>query len=272
MGEKTAIQNRGLVGDIIIRFFYMVFIFRVKRKIKHLYYKFADLYPVWFYVLNHRARKTWKKPELNPCQKQIVDSLNMNGIAVSHISNFISEEEYKNLKESANERLKTAKVSESKDFWLTFPGENVLPKGVLEVVSSYLKMQPWFRELTFTYTLITNKPPTGSQRWHRDPDDKKMIKLFLYLNDVDKETGPFMYIKGTHYTGRWRKIFPQIRPVGRYPKDKEVEKIIPESDMLTCLGREGTLIFADTSGLHKGRYSLNKNRIMGIFRFTSYAA
>ena len=52
-------------------------------------------------------------------------------------------------------------------------------------------------------------PPTSdrihSQRWHRDFDDSHLLKVFLYLVDVDEQTGPFEFVAGSargRYGGR----------------------------------------------------------------------
>ena len=50
-----------------------------------------------------------------------------------------------------------------------------------------------------TSTSGTHRPQRGgermsSQRWHRDFNDRHLLKAFLYLVDVDEETGPFEYV------------------------------------------------------------------------------
>ena len=66
----------------------------------------------------------------------------------------------------------------------------------------------------------------SSQRWHRDPEDRKLCKVFIYLNDVDENAGHFTYVKGSHYLGKWGKLFPQKPPKGFYPPSGAVENIV----------------------------------------------
>ena len=35
---------------------------------------------------------------------------------------------------------------------------------------------------------------SGQRRWHIDHEDRRMLKVFVYLNDVDIDTGPFEYL------------------------------------------------------------------------------
>ena len=99
---------------------------------------------------------------------------------------------------------------------------------------------------------------------------KKLIKIFIYLNDVDEENGPFKYIHQSHASGRLGTLFPQ-RQFGRhgfYPPEGSVEKQVSKNDIKSFIGRAGTVVFCDTTGLHKGGYSISRTRIM----FTSMFA
>ena len=54
----------------------------------------------------------------------------------------------------------------------------------------------------------------ASQRWHRDFNDRHLLKAFLYLVDVDEETGPFEYVAGSARGGPLRHHWPW-RPLER---------------------------------------------------------
>jgi len=113
--------------------------------------------------------------------------------------------------------------------------------------------------------------PQQSQGWHRDPGDKKICKIFLYVNDVDETAGPFMYVRGSQYGGVYRRFFPQRLPRGYYPPEGAVEKIIPSTEIQTLTGKAGTIIFADTTGIHRGGYATKKERIMFTAAYSSGA-
>ena len=149
-----------------------------------------------------------------------------------------------------------------------------LHKKILGVVNSYMELFTKF--VTFTLDLTTpvaaDAKPERSQLWHRDPEDKKMCKVFLYLSDVDETAGPFTYIMESHYGGRWRRKFPPRFPRGYYPPIGMVEKTIPGQYFKICTARTGTIIFCDTSGLHRGGYATQKTRTMFTAAFSSSAS
>lgn len=243
------------------------------------YYLVRGSWPVWFYLLNRKGRKLHARyrPELTTVQRRLISDLKRNGIAVSHIDELLPQRGLLSvLRGYADKLLPDANVRKGKIFqkelWDSCPVIDfqnpftrlALEKSVLEIVSGYLDVWPKFRVLTLNVTIPV---PLGSeaiksQRWHRDPEDKRMCKMFLYLNDVDEAAGPFVYVPQSHHGGKWRRFFPQRPPKGYYPPAGAVEKAIPQSELRTMTGRAGTVIFCDTSGLHKGGYATSKERIM----------
>jgi hypothetical protein len=110
---------------------------------------------------------------------------------------------------------------------------------------------------------VGNAAPIQSQRWHRDPEEKRLMKFFVYLSDVDENAGPFTYVKGSAYkTKPYGKLFPQKLPMGIYPPDNSVEEMIDSSAIISATGVKGTVIFCDTAGLHRGGHARSKSRLL----------
>ena len=146
---------------------------------------------------------------------------------------------------------------------------------VLAAVNGYMDLAAKFAYGTLMTTIKVppDTPEYLSQRWHRDPEDKRFVRVFIYLNDVlEPSTGPFMYVMGSHAAGRWGRVFPQTPPAGRYPPPGAVEQIVHPEDIRVCLGEAGTVVFADTAGIHKGGYSTGSERLMFAATFFSDAA
>lgn len=146
--------------------------------------------------------------------------------------------------------------------------------GILNIVNGYMEMWSkfFFMNLNITTPMPAGSEAVSSQLWHRDPEDRKMCKIFIYLNDVDENSGPFIYVKGSHYSGKWGQLFRQKPPRGFYPPKGAVENIVPENDVVTAIGPAGTVILCDTSGLHKGGYAKSNERHMftgGFFSASS---
>lgn len=243
------------------------------------YFKLRTKKAVWLY-LNRKAKALFSAnpPTPNETQKNIVNILIQNGIAETHLDELFPKENKleKLQKYAAYLREQTQTPQTSKTFLtylldpkpaLDFENEIVklaLDERVLAIVNSYFEMFGKFYYFTLN---ITHPVPAGteaeqSQRWHRDPEDIKMLKMFVYLNDVDEETGPFIYIPKSNLGNKWNKIFPQRPPIGYYPPDGELEKVIPQNEIKKCVGCAGSVIFGDTAGLHKGGFATKKERIM----------
>lgn len=271
------------------------------------YHQLRNWWPIWYYLLNNHARLTWqnykKRSPPDNIEKEVADAVKKEGIAVIPIIKLFPDETFKNLQKISlhlweNPEIKkqiinfeTGRVETKDDLIVHLLGgygrdkptlrfadpftKFILDERILRIASEYLGVCPRFRMYSLHSTILV-KPDAGalfSQRWHRDPDDKKILKVFLYLNDVsDEGTGPFTYVKRSHLGGCWRDFFPQTPPVGSYPKAGEVESIVPESDIKKCLGRAGTMIFCDTSGLHRGGFSTANRRLMFAGTFITQAS
>lgn len=251
----------------------------LRRFAIHIYFPMRSWWPVWFYVLNAKNRRLYEthRPQLDEVQQRIVNDLLRDGIAVAHLDelfpgkNLLEQfrREVENLK--ANAAAKTRKeflrqlwddpmIAESHDPFVKFS----LEQKVLDIVNRYMGMCTYLYYLTLNITMPV--PPGSeavqSQRWHRDPEDKKLCKIFVYMNDVDEGAGPFMYARGTEVGGKFGNLFPQRPPRGIYPPAEAVERLIPREQMLTATGRAGTVVFADTAGIHRGGYATKSERIM----------
>ena len=79
----------------------------------------------------------------------------------------------------------------------------------------------------------------SSQRWHRDYNDKHLLKVFLYLVDVDESMGPFQFVAGSQPGGPYGDAWGW-QPLGQnYPTEEELESRIPASAVQTFTGPAG---------------------------------
>ena len=82
----------------------------------------------------------------------------------------------------------------------------------------------------------------SSQRWHRDYNDKHLLKVFLYLVDVDEDMGPFQYVAGSQPGGPYADAWGW-QPLGQnYPTEGELEHRVPAAAVQTFTGPAGTLL------------------------------
>ena len=254
------------------------------------YYSIRTAYPVWHGMLNRDAVRRFlaDPPTLDPVQQRISSDLRADGIAHTTLKELVPEAPY--LLAQMQERVRTLRVhavqNRKKHFLLNLfevaPEldmadpffQYMLSPRVVDSVNAYLGMWSKFycTILNITQPIPPGEAPRQSQRWHRDPEDRRMCKVFLYLSDVDESSGPFTYVRGSQDGGPHRRLFPQRPPHGYYPPEGAVEARIPRDDIRTCTGPAGSILFADTSGLHKGGYATEKERIMLTAGFLTSAS
>jgi hypothetical protein len=94
--------------------------------------------------------------------------------------------------------------------------------------------------------------------WHRDSPYRHQFKVIVYLSDASLEQGPFEYIPKSHTAG---SAVNSSRALGksisndRYTDD-EIDALWRQNLIdkpRTVVGKAGTILFADTRGLHRGR-------------------
>ena len=69
---------------------------------------------------------------------------------------------------------------------------------LLDIANAYLEMWSKLEYVDVWYSVPQPAAAEriSSQRWHRDYNDKHLLKVFLYLVDVDEDMGPFQYVAG----------------------------------------------------------------------------
>jgi hypothetical protein len=239
--------------------------------------------PIWK-ASNRESRQYFEasRPVLTDVQASVVQRLSEDGIAITHLDDLFPGQNVLPEMQSLVQSLEAAPIPNQKKTFLTqliplYPILDLtdpfvrfsLSPNVLDCVSSYLEMWPklYYYTLGVTQPVEMDAVPRQSQCWHRDPEDKKMCKVFLYLTDVDEASGPFTYVKRSTLGHTWGSYYAQKPPHGNYPPDGAVERRIPSEDIQVCTGRAGTIVFADTSGLHKGGYATKNRRIMSTTGF-----
>ncbi len=257
--------------------------------------------PVWqARNLPHRIRYGLTRRPLSPAVAAVARDLASGGIAVTRLSDLFPGElvseldryvlrqwERLGIDRQIGELRARPTASQEKTSYLLdlWEGEHRLDLSnpfvrfslsvpVLSIVSSYLGMLPKFREFFLQVTApVASGDPYASQRWHADPDDRRMVKVFLYLNGVDETAGPFSYIRCSHGGGRWRHLFPFApKARSRRPDPAFIQAHVPAEDIVVATGPAGTLIFCDTSGVHRGGYATRGHRTMWTGVYTTPAS
>ena len=123
----------------------------------------------------------------------------------------------------------------------------------LDIAESYLESDDIkVRNCLAFYHPENPFPPANSQNWHRDTEDVKILKAFLYCNDVAEENGSLWYVKNSKYGSRNSSIWPNVGKAKHGYLDLEATMKIPYNDIVRLEGKSGTICFFDANGFHKG--------------------
>jgi hypothetical protein len=138
----------------------------------------------------------------------------------------------------------------------------------IDIVEAYMGLPAAYRGMTARRD-IANGEQTATRLWHRDGEDRRIVKIIVYLNNVEcADDGPFEYIS--------KSVLPSADglPVfdGNRIADVDIDRLVPEDQQKLCLGRAGTVVFTDTcSVFHKGALGKRRDRYTLFYPFNSFA-
>lgn len=142
--------------------------------------------------------------------------------------------------------------------------------GVLKIVSDYLGVYPVLLRINLLLSANDRLQENSSQFPHLDPEDFQQMKIFLYVNDVDEDTGPFQVMRAD------ASDRVQIKYNYRFGRlsDDQLYDVAAKDDLIVCTGEAGTANFADTSrGFHFGSRPSPKPRKLIMYQYvTPFAA
>jgi hypothetical protein len=125
---------------------------------------------------------------------------------------------------------------------------------LLETAARYLGCKPTISNLSIWWSFPADGTPQEAENYHRDVDDWRFVKFFLYLNDVDAGGGPHCFVRGSHRSWRFLRK--------RRLRDEQVAAAFDPADLFTISGNAGDAFLEDTFGLHKGQPPVNKRRLL----------
>ncbi|MEH1795079.1 phytanoyl-CoA dioxygenase [Nostoc sp.] len=129
-------------------------------------------------------------------------------------------------------------------------------KRLLNIIENYIGLPIAFHGVHLRKD-FKSKYQFGTLLWHSDAEDRRIIKIFIYLNDVEEKTGPFEYIPRSLtslFSWNYFRLYYKLWKSGYMGiNDEQVKPVIPKSAWKSCPGPAGTVIIVDTkNALHHG--------------------
>ncbi|HWP44479.1 MAG TPA: phytanoyl-CoA dioxygenase family protein [Blastocatellia bacterium] len=256
----------------------------------------------WRYIYNLAPSLSYQfsRPSLSEEGRRVVAALNRDGVAVTSVHKLLGvnsayeqlSSEVERLERDLADRLSDARAAATGDVAVgkksfiymllgdcpSLDPESIyagfaLQEPILRIANAYFGMYTRLRYYNVWHTFPTRGEARESQLWHRDREDQLILKMFLYLSDIDEGAGPFTYAPGSHRKGR-RRCNPDyfVEGVVKRSNDEQMARVVPAKEWIKCTGPKGTIVFADTAGYHKGGEARDRDRIMYTCMFTSPAS
>jgi hypothetical protein len=145
------------------------------------------------------------------------------------------------------------------------------------MANGYFGMLTKLRYYNVWHTFARQAPARESQLWHRDPEDRYVLKMFVYLTDVDEGAGPLTYAPGTHAQGAVitageSRLVREGHTNVRRSDDTKIDAVVPKKSWITAIGPKGTVVLEDTRDYHKGGLARERERILYTCMFNSQAS
>jgi hypothetical protein len=139
------------------------------------------------------------------------------------------------------------------------------------LAAAYFQQQPQLFYSDYWHTVVTGQSKrVASQNWHRDLEDKRLLKVFIYFNDITAENGAFQYVKASALPLKYGQKFPHKLSHSIYGDElnAHVESEL-SAQIFTGVAEKYTIIFADTTGFHRGGFAHQGERKLFHFFYTS---
>jgi hypothetical protein len=125
---------------------------------------------------------------------------------------------------------------------------------LVRLAAQYIGCKPTISAIGLRWSYPQAIGGKGLQAFHRDCDDWRFIKVFVYLTDVDEAAGPHVYISGTQHEHCSMRL--------QTYSDDEIASRYGAARTAGVTGPAGTGFAVDTHGIHKGMVPTRKPRLL----------
>ncbi|BBD57811.1 hypothetical protein NIES2109_05790 [Nostoc sp. HK-01] len=228
---------------------------KLKDKMEALNSELAYRIKLWQYAPN--------LPALEPSDRTIVDTLKQEGIYITTLGD-LGFDSTPQLLDAAHSLLPSIGQGNYTDSSQNYPEIYTVThlanfynwgseKRLLNILEHYIGLPVAYHGVQIRKDFL-NTSQFSTMLWHRDSEDRRIIKIIIYLNDVEAENGPFEYVPASFtsiYNPNFYRLYYKIYNTGI--DDKSLNTIVPKSAWKSCTGPAGTVIIVDTQRLlHHG--------------------
>ena len=143
-----------------------------------------------------------------------------------------------------------------------------LDPSILGIASAYLGELPILGAVEFWYSRPIEGDYTNSQLYHADLDDVQQLKVFLFVSDVDLESGPLTVLPA-NVSARVSTAVGYRPASGRVRiDDAQIRPLLSPGEEIVLTGPSETIAFVDTSrALHFGSRVSSRDRYVVMVQY-----
>lgn len=140
---------------------------------------------------------------------------------------------------------------------------------LIQVAQNYLNSKSIFTGLSLFWSAAVKDVPdlNAAQAFHWDMERIKWLRFFICLTDIDPDSGPHCFIKGSHRTGALPKEITAQGYVRH--EDDYIINLFGKDSYREFVGKKGTIVAEDSRGLHKGKMLKKGERLMLAFELSN---
>jgi hypothetical protein len=143
-----------------------------------------------------------------------------------------------------------------------------LEERMLDLVEAYLGVPPAFTTVHLRKD-VGGGHQVGTRFWHIDTEDRRVVRVIVYLSDVTIDTGPFEYIPRPQTEACTALRDRALRSDGDPVFDDEMRTHVPERQWKACVGPAGTVVIADNAAVYHHGKVHDAERTVLIYTYTS---
>jgi hypothetical protein len=250
---------------------------KIKREINRIPLVHARQETIYQAALAYYAKYL---PKLNAEDTDILNSLQTQGVCITSLDRLQLPSNQPMLERGVELSQTLVNTSITNDFYGCAVELNkskliqhpqvflwALETRLLDIVENYIGLPVIYQGCCLRKDLANNQS-IGVRQWHLDWEDRRTIKIIIYLNDVDLDGGPFQYltkdltslaVKNLNYHNF------------QFLRDEKMTAVIPDSQWQTCLSKAGTVIITDTANVfHRAKPAVKNSRYSITYCYTSY--
>jgi hypothetical protein len=212
-------------------------------------------------------------PALDAKAMAIVEALNDEGAVVTSLAD-LGSPELLEIAQNLFAEMPRVERAGSKSYLLAAPPDLVaqhpaliewgLSDRIIGIVENYIGVPVSYRGLQARVDLADGTQ-LETRRWHRDAEDRRIVKFIVYVSDVPPGEGAYEYIPKAETPSPRALRFTDGRVL-----DEDMATLVPQKYWLPCTGPAGTVVVTDTCSVwHRGGVPGHRDRLTLFYAYNS---